>query len=183
MQAQVIDNFLPEEEFNQLCGFITGESFESDQLMPSVPWYYGKVLSENVKDCSSPECEDEDNYQFSHVFYVAYAPTSGLIQNLQPLIESMPEVGCRSFVKIKANLNPKTDKIIEHGFHVDIWNFTGGKTAIYYVNTNNGYTKFKNGEIIKSVANRLVIFDGSVQHTGTTCTDKHARYVINMNFF
>jgi hypothetical protein len=181
MKVHLIDNFLPEEEFQKIRGFIMGDCF--DHSYPSLPWYYGKVLSENIKDFSSPSCNEDDNYQFSHVFYVADAPTSALIQNLQPLIESMPEVGCRSFVKIKANLNPRTDKIIEHGFHIDIGNFEGGKTAIYYLNTNDGYTKFETGETIESVENRLIIFDQSLLHTGTTCTDAHARYVINLNFF
>jgi len=183
MQLKIIDNFLPEEEFSEIYNFITGEVWQSNEQCPSVPWYYGKILSENIENYSSPECAESDNYQFSHVFYVADAPTSQLIQNLNPLIQSMPEVGCRSFVKIKANLNPKTSEVIEHGFHVDIWNFDGGKTAIYYINTNNGYTKFETGEIVESIANRLIIFDGNIKHTGTTCTDKNARYVINLNFF
>ena len=56
------------------------------------------------------------------------------------------------------------------------------KTAVLYLNTNNGYTKFKTGEQVESVENRLVLFDGNVQHAGTTCTDKRYRAVFNLNF-
>jgi hypothetical protein len=55
-------------------------------------------------------------------------------------------------------------------------------TAIYYVNSNNGYTKFKSGEEIKSLENRLIVFKCNLLHSGTTCTDEKRRVVINFNF-
>ena len=56
-------------------------------------------------------------------------------------------------------------------------------TAIYYLNTNNGFTKFENGDKVNSVANRMVIFDSNLKHTGTSCTDAHARMLINFNYY
>ena len=56
-------------------------------------------------------------------------------------------------------------------------------TAIYYLNTNNGFTKFENGDKVNSVANRIVIFDSNLKHTGTSCTDSYARLLINFNYF
>ena len=48
------------------------------------------------------------------------------------------------------------------------------------LNTNNGYTIFKkNNKKIKSVQNKLIDFDGRLQHTGTSCTDAPYRMVIN----
>ena len=35
-------------------------------------------------------------------------------------------------------------------------------TSIFYVNTNNGYTKFEDGSIVESVANRMLIFDSNL---------------------
>ena len=52
------------------------------------------------------------------------------------------------------------------------------KTAIYYVNTNNGYTVFKNKKI-KSEANKMVIFNGNTQHKVKYQTDRDTRIVIN----
>ena len=57
-----------------------------------------------------------------------------------------------------------------------------GKTSVFYLNDNNGYTKFENGEVIESKANRAVIFDSPELHTGSTPTDEYARYVINLNW-
>ena len=80
----------------------------------------------------------------------------------------------------KANLNIRTLKNLEHGFHRDHpWN---GKTSVFYLNDNDGYTKFQNGQVVKSKANRAVIFDSPELHTGSTPTDVYARYVINLNW-
>jgi hypothetical protein len=51
------------------------------------------------------------------------------------------------------------------------------------VNSNDGYTKFETGEIVESVANRIVIFDSDVKHTGTTCTNALGRFVVNLNYW
>ena len=51
------------------------------------------------------------------------------------------------------------------------------------MNTNDGFTEFKNGDIIESIANRMVIFDSSLEHTGTSCTNKKRRIVLNFNYF
>ena len=55
-------------------------------------------------------------------------------------------------------------------------------TAILYINTNNGYTKFKKGGKVKSVANRVVIFDSNLEHMGYACTNEKRRIVVNFNY-
>ena len=52
-------------------------------------------------------------------------------------------------------------------------------------NSNKGQNvvKFENGEKIESVENRLVIFDSTIKHTGTTSTDTKFRSVINFNYY
>ena len=49
------------------------------------------------------------------------------------------------------------------------------------MNTNDGYTEFENGHRVESVANRVVIFDSNIKHTGVSCTDEKRRVVINFN--
>jgi hypothetical protein len=56
------------------------------------------------------------------------------------------------------------------------------KTAVFYCDTNNGFTKLINGDVIKSIENKILIFDAEIMHTGTTCTDKPRRTVINFNY-
>ena len=88
-----------------------------------------------------------------------------------------------SLLRIKANLLYKTSKIIKHGYHTDFEPDLNNKTSIFYVNTNNGYTSFKNGRKVKSKENTLVEFDSKLEHSGTTCTDKEYRMIINFNYY
>ena len=91
-------------------------------------------------------------------------------------------------LRIKANLRTRTSKINETPFHVDLQFLSEEKlkhwtTAIFYVNTNNGYTEFEDGTKVESVANRMVTFPSNTRHRGTSCTDKNMRVIINFNYF
>ena len=90
----------------------------------------------------------------------------------------------KEIVRAKFNLLYRTEKIIEHLMHVDIEDAPKGtKTAILYLNNNNGYTRFKTGEKVGSVANRLVLFNADMPHGGTTnnCNQPY-RAVFNLNY-
>ena len=99
---------------------------------------------------------------------------------MQPIIAD-PRMNVRAIQRIKANLNPRHHKIIKHGFHTDV--DYECNTAIFYLNTNNGYTEFEDGNKVPSVANRMIIFPSTVRHSGTTCTDAKRRVLINFNYF
>jgi hypothetical protein len=152
---KVIDNFLSDEEFNEVFSMIADSEF---------PWFYGLVVSGSKYT------------QFTHCFYQHDEPTY-----YYPRMKFFRDkLKMKSLVRIKANLNPRTETLNEHDYHID---FTNMKTAVFYLNTCNGYTKFKTGEKVDSVKNRIVIFDSNLEHTGTSCTDTHARLVINFNYF
>ena len=87
----------------------------------------------------------------------------------------------KSIMRAKANLYPNCGELVEHDMHTD-YNFEH-QAAIFYVNTNNGYTKLKDGTKIESIANRVLIFKGNDLHCSTTCTDQQARININFNYF
>ena len=87
----------------------------------------------------------------------------------------------KALIRIKANAYPKNgNKIIKHRPHID--HDFEHKGAIFYLNTNNGYTKFETGEVVKSVRNTFVEFDNGIKHTGATCTDNYRRLVLNVNY-
>ena len=95
-----------------------------------------------------------------------------------------------SIWRIKANLIPRTNTITNTGWHLDIGNLENSPVklgqwtnSIFYINTCNGYTKFEDGTVVKSIANRLITFPASNRHTSSTCTDKPQRVVINFNYF
>ena len=131
-------------------------------------------------------CEDLNNYQLSHTFFflgpncdpIYKSPHFNLIIPLikfQPLKLDYP-------LRIKANLNVRTEKIIRHGFHIDN-PMSNSKTAIFYLNDSDGYTEFEeSGEKVQSKANRLCVFPTPMRHSGTTCTNTKRRVVININY-
>lgn len=161
---EIIDNFLPLETFVNIRNMFLSNEF---------PWYWSES-----KIYGMPE-DDLYNHQMVHTFYEDNKVYSQwridpLIQNLNP----------KALVKIKANLTVKMEKKYKYGFHKDNeWGQLNCNTAIYYVNNNDGYTFFENGDKIESVANRMVIFNSDHLHTGTSCTDQKRRVVVNFNYF
>jgi len=157
---KIINNFLKETEFNKIKLGITDQFF---------PWY----LQDGV-------VTPKDNHtQFCHTFYAPKLYVNSPYFNL--IVPILEKLKIKSLIRIKANLICKNSKIIEHGYHTDFdYNNT---TAIFYINTNNGYTKFKNKKICKSEENKLVYFDSNLEHTGSTCTDEEYRIVLNLNYF
>ena len=159
---EIIDNFLDQNDFEQILELHLGKQGH-------LPWYYGGAVTGE---------DPTEEKHFSHMFYGFDQPVSEWMKQLLPFKDKL---GINSLVRIKSNLTTKTPEIIEHGFHRDVEFLC--KTAVYYVNTCDGYTKFEDGSIVESVANRVVIFDSNMKHTGTTCTDTDARVVINFNYF
>jgi hypothetical protein len=156
---KIINNALIEEEFLKISNNFTSAYF---------PWFISKGI-----------LIGQDNYQFTHLFYKDFLIRSDQFGLIEPILKILNP---SAIIRIKANLLPKSDKITEHGMHVDV-EIKNSKTAVYYVNTNNGYTKFENDKKINSLANTLVIFNSNIKHTGTTCTNEDYRIVLNFNYF
>ena len=91
----------------------------------------------------------------------------------------MQQVGAKKCHRIKANLTFKTPTIEPGPYHYD---YKDMKTAVFYINTNNGYTEFENGVRVKSVANRYLSFDTPLSHRAISCTDELRRIVVNFNY-
>lgn len=164
MNYKIIDNFLPLEDFNNLKEIMLAT--------PRIPWVYNPFVT-------LPDVGNLYDFQFTHTFYRDGRPTSELIGIMDPILRILNP---SALVRIKANLQTRTSEIYTHEYHYDHEHFDG-KIAIFYVNTNNGCTIFGDGTKIESIENRMVIFDGNIFHTGTTCTDQKVRCVINFMFY
>ncbi len=158
---EVKDNFLPEKEYINIYTLLTDEYF---------PWYFN-----NYKTLS--HTGELFDYQFIHIFYKDNEILSPFFKSLKPLIDKL---NSRTLVRIKANLNPITQELIKYKSHTD-QDFKC-KVAIYYLNTNNGYTMLEDKKV-ESKANRMVLFDSSIFHYGTNSTNCNNRMVINFNYF
>ena len=132
------------------------------------------------------EIPQTDRFMFNHLFYkcgtksgddyTGSGPNSNHYHLIEPCIR---QLRAKTIRRIKANLTTKTTSHEEGGYHTD---YSDIITAVYYINTNNGYTQFKDGTKVESVANRAVIFDSNLEHQGVGCTDEKRKVVINFNY-
>lgn len=163
MTYEIIDNALSQEEFENIKNFVLNSNFPWNLT----PWVSN--LEEKLKITSS--------YYFTHVFWSEFhtEPQSQVFVPILNLLE------CRAIIRIKANLYPSTDNIEYQSEHID-YDYSH-RGAIFYLNTNNGLTILQDNIKIESIENRLLLFDPSVPHNSTTCTDDKCRVNVNFNFF
>tara|TARA_E500000331_G_C17196888_1_gene687524 strand:+ start:755 stop:1285 length:531 start_codon:yes stop_codon:yes gene_type:complete len=173
---EVYDDFLGLREFADLQEYYTGDNCDW-KLNPRIvfPW----------------DEDTLDNYQFTHTIFRNYElmAEEGW-KYVGPVLGKLTD-GTKHPVKVvlrvKANLRTRTTEIQPSSYHQDYADVFGDTkipyySAIYYVNSNDGYTEFKTGEKIESVANRLLLFSGDQDHRGTSCTNAKQRIVINFNY-
>tara|TARA_B110000977_G_scaffold122420_1_gene157293 strand:- start:16 stop:636 length:621 start_codon:yes stop_codon:yes gene_type:complete len=123
--------------------------------------------------------ENTENFQFIHQIHEGpFVDAPDDYQLVYPLLEIIRP---QAIIKIKANLLTQTPENSVHGLHTDVI-VPGALTAIFYLNTNNGYTLFDDGDKVESIENRLVIFPANIPHSGASCTDEQRRVVINLNY-
>jgi hypothetical protein len=162
---KIIKDFLPEEEFKIIEEQIFNEDF---------PWFF----NDGIVD------KGDGNFQLTHLLYHKKAYTgmknSVFFDTFYPVFDKL---NIFSLLKAKLNCIFKTHEIKEHKMHQDITTKHEYKTAILYLNTNNGYTKFSTGEKVMSERNKLISFDGHLEHTGTTNScDELRRVCLNINY-
>ena len=160
---KIIDDFLPQDQFNLLQQYF---------LSPDFTW--------NINDSIAGKRQGIDQYQFFHTFFDVTNPSLQNYSNfITPLLNKLQ---AKYILRIKANLRPRTTQGVLSPYHIDLE--ANQQTAIFYLNTNNGYTKFQDNtlEDVPSVANRLLTFYGGLKHCGTSCTDSNYRIVLNINY-
>ena len=158
---KVQKNFLSKQDFFTI---------EEVMLSGNFPWHYNA----NIVNKNDPV----DYFQFTHVFYRNNSISSSYFSLLNPILD---KIKCLGLLQIKANLLTKTNTHVEHGFHRDYDN-DKVTTGVFYINTNNGYTKFKNSNIERSEKNKYVEFKSKLLPTGASCTDENIRVVLNFNY-
>ena len=159
-KIKVVDNFLEKNIFTEIENILMGDKF---------PWFFNDFKSDS---------NDTNNYQFTHTVVRGNGDIeSKFIKNMKPFFTKL---NIKKIFRIKINLTTRTEKLFNHEFHTDVP--IQCTTAIFYVNSNNGKTIFKNGEEVDSVANRIVMFNSKLKHAATSHTDEKTRVVINLNY-
>jgi hypothetical protein len=155
---QVFDDFLDQDHF---------EFIQEEMCSSRLPWYYNpdKIY------------KGDGDIQFTHIFYMDTKQQSGAYDELiYPIVEKL---GTNAVIRVKANLTLPEKEVRGTGMHVD---FSRCFTAILYITTTDGPTRFNTGEQVDCVANRLVVFPSNMQHEGCIHTTPGPRIVLNFNY-
>ena len=120
----------------------------------------------------------------SRVFYSSYYPlceyNREYLSYFHPLLDKVVDGGF--LLRVSLNLTFATSNPYVSQFHVDT-DVPNSRTCVYYLNTNNGGTKFqKSGEIVQSQRNRCVIFPSHFFHAAVNTTNTKLRWVLNINY-
>lgn len=158
---QIIDNCLDTEHFSHIKNVM-----ESDV---GFGWFIAPEINSN---------DDHNLFYLTHTFYAEYEIRSNWFKELlTPILKNLEP---KAIIRAKGNLYPGTQSVIKHGKHTDF--SYKHKGAIFYLNTNNGVTTLDDGTEIESIENRLLLFDSSLPHSSSTCSDKKYRINININY-
>jgi hypothetical protein len=158
---QVIPKFIQERE--------VFEGITKSIMSPNFPWFFSKTTA-NVNDnadCLFYHWLYQDGNQMSEHFNSILMPLLGRLH-------------INSLLRCKINLYTKKSKHIKTAFHTD--SPEPHNVALFSINTNNGYTLFKNKERAPSIENTMVLFNGQIPHCSVAQTDEHVRINININY-
>ena len=164
MDVELIDNFLPEENFKLLVEAILSQSF---------PFYHQDYIT------NSTEQSGIDHVNFTHLLHFKTVPASTYYPFVyENFISKISDL--RSIIRSKVNCYPRTDKNVLHAFHQDF--LYPHRALILSLNTCDGFTRLEDGTKVDSVANRLLLFNSSQNHNSSTTTNAKGRYNININY-
>ena len=172
---KIIDNFLEPYVADRIEFILSSTEF---------PWYYHDHIAYKSDTFQQSKILGEedglDRYQFVHSFKSNVLNTSSVWfdQSTLPIIDKL-KVSFSQVIRAKVNLGLYSGQPYKSAYHID--NTEPHKVALYYVNTNNGYTQFETGEKVYSIKNRILLFDGMIKHRAVKQTDSKPRITININ--
>jgi hypothetical protein len=158
----ILRDFLDKDFFEKLQKFI---------LSGEINWFYREKMTRKYND----------NSFFTHVFFANSAVLSDFyIPYILPIVEKLNFLALN---EASANLLLNKGKVYQSNFHEDRQYLC--KTAVFYINTCNGYTIFDKEEnfISKCEENKMVVFDSNLEHSVVSQTDTDQRVVLNFNGF
>ena len=185
---KIIDNFLTKSYYKSILELLSGPKFE---------WLYNDSITGPYGRITRPEPPQLNEYGFSHIFWRENkGPDSGYVSFIEPMLYQILDVtNCDLIWQARADMvtwSGKEDFI--HPAHVDFK--IPNVAAVYYVNESDGDTIFYNEKVydvtnykdlkiydrVSPKANRLVLFDGDLLHTGCSPTKCKQRILINSNY-
>lgn len=163
----VVDNFLDSADHERILNLLYPKFNKFNKR--AFPWYYSNGVWSNGEN---------DGFYFTHPIF-DFVPCTEFFDVFMPIIKKL---SVKALVRAKANFYPNTSTLVKHNWHTD--QDFDVKSLLYFVNSNDGVTTFKDtGEEIKSVANRALFFNSKYPHCSSTTTDQNGRITLNFNYF
>ena len=168
MAVEVIDNFLDDYPFKQLQQLIC----------------YNLEFPFSIRSRVNPGGLEEelDNWYAVHILYQEDIPRTPFFNDINNLLVNKlrEQKRLNGLMRAKVNFYGHTAQIVEHQPHTD-YKFSH-KAAVFSLNTCDGFTRIGE-DVVNSVENRIVFFDGSDTHNSSSTTTTKGRFNINLNFF
>ena len=156
------DNFLNKEDFQNLYNAVTS---------PYMPYFVqnGCCHEGDDRPLLTHKIVDENQNIHSNAYDIVAKP---IIKKLNAF----------KIWRLKINCYPNSGKALASGWHTDLPQ--KHKVCLVNVNTNNGYTDFKNKDLIvgSSKENTALFFDGKEEHRSVSQTDTLWRFNINIDY-
>lgn len=176
---KVIDNLIPKPYLKDLQSyFLSNENCE---------WFFNTNLTSNESSESLGSFGFNMRLHWNGHFISNFVGTfvRGLVFTAQEKVEDFVQKP-QQIVRARVDMTVYNPDNYCHELHTDF--SYEHMTAIFYMNTSDGNTLLfdRDGkeliQEVEPVENRLVIFDGLMQHTGHSPSKHKSRVLINMNF-
>lgn len=173
MSFEILDNYLSKKDFENIKNTLFPQDLT---LKDNFAWGYQEGI---VRDPDlGPTGYEKYDSMYSRCLY---SSDNELVVDrfCNIAIPILKKLNPTKIFVIRANLLVPTPHHIYHEFHTD--RKMPHKVALFYVTTNNGFTILKNQPKINCVENRMLLFDGSIEHHSVSSTD-FPRSVLNINY-
>ena len=170
MQYRIIDDFISEDDLVKI---------EQNVLQASIFKAYESTAFQ--------ESDDVYDVMMNRVFFSPFYDSrtkpicdQEYLPYFYPIIDRILDL--KVLLRVSLNLTFATPEPNVSQFHIDNY-IQNSFTNIFYLNSNNGGTKFeKSGDVVQSQRNRLVMFPSFLKHAAVNTTDTKLRWVLNINY-
>ena len=170
MQYRIIDDFISEDDLVKI---------EQNVLQASIFKAYESTAFQ--------ESDDVYDVMMNRVFFSPFYDSrtkpicdQEYLPYFYPIIDRISDL--KVLLRVSLNLTFATPEPNVSQFHIDN-HIQNSFTNIFYLNSNNGGTKFeKSGDVVQSQRNRLVMFPSFLKHAAVNTTDTKLRWVLNINY-
>ena len=176
MSYEIIDNFVKKENFENIIKTFFPQDINDINNPNNFSWNYQKGIVRDPELGSTGY--EENDWMYVHPLY---SSDNGLkfdrfYSLAKPILNKL---NIKQLFDIRVNLLVPTKDHIYHEFHTD--RKIPHKVALFYITSCNGFTILKDTTEVECIENRMLIFDGSIEHHSVTSTDC-PRCVININY-